>query len=80
MNNQTKQTHRHEQKYGGYQTKKWWGEDEEGNEGQIDGDKTLGGEHTMENANDVLQNCMPETYIMLLTDVTPIDLIFKRKV
>lgn len=29
----------------------------------------------MQYADDVLQNCVPEAYVMLLTNVTPINLI-----
>ena len=43
-----------------------------------EGDQTLGGEQTMQNTNVVLQNCTLETYIILLTNVNPINLIFKR--
>ena len=35
----------------------------------------LGGEHTIQNTDDVLQNCTLETYIILLTSVTPINSI-----
>ena len=35
----------------------------------MEGDLTWGGEHT----NDVVQNRKPETYINLLTNVTPIN-------
>ena len=41
----------------------------------IEGNLTLGGEHTMQYRDDILQNCTPETYIILLTNVTPINLI-----
>ena len=34
-----------------------------------------GGEHTIQYTDDVLQNCTPETYIMLLTNDTPINSI-----
>ena len=33
------------------------------------------GEHTVQYTNDVLQNCTPKTYIILLTNVTPINSI-----
>ena len=36
---------------------------------------TQGGEHTMQYTDDVLQNCAPETYIILLSHVTPINSI-----
>ena len=32
------------------------------------GDLTWGGEHTKQYTDDVLQNCTPETYIILLTN------------
>ena len=35
-----------------------------------EGDFTWGGEHTIEHTDDVLQNCTPETYMILLTNVT----------
>ena len=37
----------------------------------MDGDYTLDGEHTVQHTDDVLQNCTLETYIILLTNVTP---------
>ena len=39
-----------------------------------EGDLTSGGEHTIQYTGDVLQNCTPKTYIILLTNVTPIFL------
>ena len=36
----------------------------------MEGDLTLCGEHTVQYTDDVLQNCAPETYIILLTNVT----------
>ena len=39
-------------------------------------DLTQGGEHTIQYTDDVLQDCTPETYIILLTNVTPIN--FKK--
>ena len=36
----------------------------------VDEDLTWGGEHTIQHTDDVLQNCTPETYITLLTNVT----------
>ena len=35
----------------------------------------MGGEHTMQYTYEVLQNCTPATYIILLTNVTPINSI-----
>ena len=40
---------------------------------------TWGGEHTIQSADYVLQNCVPETCITLLTSVTPINSIKKEK-
>ena len=39
----------------------------------MEGDLTWGGEHTIQFIDDVLQNCTPETYIIFLTSVTPIN-------
>ena len=36
---------------------------------------TWGGEHTVQHTDDVLENCTGETYIILLTNVTPIKSI-----
>lgn len=36
-------------------------------------DQSLGGEHSMEYTDIVLQSCTPEIYIVLLTNVTPIN-------
>ena len=41
----------------------------------MEGDLTLGGEHTTQYIDDVLQNRTPETYIIILTNVTPIKSI-----
>ena len=38
-------------------------------------DMTWGDEHKIQYRDAVLQNCTPETYIILLTDVTPINSI-----
>lgn len=35
----------------------------------VTGDWTLGGEHTTQYTDDVLQKCTPETYIMLSNNV-----------
>ena len=40
-----------------------------------EGDLTLGGKHTVQYSDDLLQSCTPETYIILLTNVTPINSI-----
>ena len=37
----------------------------------VQGDLPWGGEHTIQYTDDVLYNRTPETYIILLTDVTP---------
>ena len=37
----------------------------------MEGDLTWSGEHTIQHTADVLQNCTPDTYIILLTNVTP---------
>ena len=34
----------------------------------MEGDVTWGGEHTIQYTDDVLQNCTPEIYIMLLSN------------
>ena len=41
----------------------------------IEGDLTWGGEHTVPCTDDVLQICTPESYTILLINVTPIDSI-----
>ena len=54
-----------------------WGEDEGAKGDQMHGDRErtdVGGEHTMQCNSDVSQNCTLGTY-MLLTNVTPINLI-----
>lgn len=38
-------------------------------------DTTQGGEHTMQDTHDVLQNCTPTTYIILFASVTTINSI-----
>ena len=53
------------------------GEVEEGI-GGINGDGKvldLAGEHTIQFIDNVLQNCRPETYIILLTNIIPINSI-----
>ena len=44
----------------------------------MEGDLTWGGEHTVQYTDDVLQNCIPETYIILLTNATRINSVKKR--
>ena len=41
----------------------------------MEGDLTLGGEHPEQYTDDVLRNCTPENYVILLTNVTPINSI-----
>ena len=41
----------------------------------MEGDLTWDGEHTIQYTGDVLWNSIPETYIILLTNVTPINSI-----
>ena len=36
----------------------------------MEGDLTWGGEHTIQYTDGVLYDCTPETYIILLTNVT----------
>ena len=38
----------------------------------MEGDLTWSGEHTIQYTDDVLQNCTPETQIVLFTNVAPI--------
>ena len=41
----------------------------------MEGDLTWGGEHTIQHTDDVLKNCAPETYMILLTSVSPINFL-----
>ena len=43
----------------------------------MDGDLTRDDEHTIQYTDDVLQNCTSETFVILLTNVTPINSISK---
>ena len=43
------------------------------------GDLTWGGEHTVQCTDDVLQDCAPEACIILLTCVTPVNLIKSKE-
>ena len=36
----------------------------------MEGELTRGGEHTIQYTDHVLQNCIPETCIILLTNIT----------
>lgn len=38
---------------------------------KVEGDRTLGGEHTMQYTDVMLCSCTPETYTMPLTSATP---------
>ena len=41
----------------------------------MEGDLASGGEHSIQYADDILQNYTLETYIILLANVTPINSI-----
>ena len=43
-----------------------------------EGDLPVDGEHTTQHTDGVLQSCVPETYIILLSNVTPINSIKKE--
>ena len=43
-----------------------------------EGDQILGGEHTMESTDDMTE-CTLETYVMLFTNVTQLNLIFTKE-
>lgn len=43
-----------------------------------EGDFTLSGEHIIQYTDNLLQNCKTETYINVLTNVTPV-IKFKKK-
>ena len=45
---------------------------------EMEKDFTWGGKHTIKYTDDALQNCAPETHTILLTNVTPINSIFKK--
>ena len=46
----------------------------------MEGDLTWGGEHTIQFADDLLQNCTPEMYIILISQYHPsrFNHIFKK--
>ena len=44
----------------------------------MEGDLTWSGAHTVQCMDDVLQNCTPETYIILLTNAIPINSMKKK--
>ena len=77
---QTK-THRHRQQYGCYRGKRAVGGQLSVKGGKytvMEGNLTPGGGHTMQHGDHVSQNGALGTYIILLTNATPINLI-KRK-
>ena len=45
----------------------------------MEGDTPWSGEHTIQYTDSILQNRTPETYIISLTDVTPINSIKKKE-
>ena len=45
----------------------------------MEGDLTWSGEHTVRYTDDILWNCIPETYVILLTKITPINSIIYIK-
>ena len=61
------------QHYGDYQRERGWGEVKEGKGNGDEGDLTLSDEYTIRYIDDVLQNCKLETYVILLTNVIPIN-------
>ena len=65
--------------YGDDQGHRGWGQTQEGEGGEVvtEVDLTWGGEHTIQYTDDVLFNCTPETYIILLANVTPRNVIKK---
>ena len=70
------ETHRHRQQYGDYQRERCLGKVEE-SKGRTNGDGrrlTWGGKHMIQYTDDVLYNCVSETYI-ILTNVTRIKSI-----
>lgn len=80
MNKQNKQTHRHTQQYGGYQKEEGSGEGKRVNRVKymmMEGDQTLGAEHTLQYTNEALQNGIPKTYMMLLNQCYLNNLINK---
>ena len=76
------ETHRHRQQYGGYQK-------EGSSRGMVkvkghkymvmEEDLTLGGGHTMQYTDHILNKCTLDTYMILLTNVTTINLILKSR-
>ena len=73
---QRKKTQRPRQRCGDSQGKKGVGGGRRGYRG-INSDGR-GVEHTIHYTDHVLQNCTPETHIILLTNVTPINSVKKK--
>ena len=75
------QTHRQRPQYEDYQRGRGVREVGEGKRGMnCDGGRSdWGGEHTPQYTDGVLWNCTPETYIVLLTNVAPINSIERKK-
>ena len=46
----------------------------------MEGDLTWGGAHTIQCTDDILCTCTPETYMILLTNVTPTNSINKESI
>lgn len=47
---------------------------------EMEGHQIWDGGHTMQYTDDVLQDCTLETYIMLFTNVTPMNLKKKKRI
>ena len=45
----------------------------------MEGDLTQGDEHTIQYTDDILQNYIPETYVIVLANVIPINSIKSLK-
>ena len=69
-----KKPHGHEQQCGDC-----WLREGAGEKMAMEGDLTWGGEHTVLCIDDELCNCAPETCVILLTSVTPIYSIKRKK-
>ena len=78
---QTKKPHRHRQEHGDNHRARGWGTKKKVKGGQMgtEGALTWGGKHTIQHTDDVLWNCTPETNIMLLTSVTPINSLTRKQ-
>ena len=60
---------RHKQQYGGYQRERGVGGGRRGYRRRLD----LGCGHRIQHTDDAVKKCTPETYIILLTNVTPMN-------